>query len=103
MPLEEAIAAAKQVKAQEHITSASERPSAGTTSTSTSRGNSSGLSAREIEVLRLVSQGLTTPQIAERLIISSRTADAHLRSIYSKLDVSSRAAATRYAIEHKLI
>jgi predicted ATPase/DNA-binding CsgD family transcriptional regulator len=103
MPLEEAIAAAKQVKAQEHITSASERPPAETTSTSTSRGNSSGLTAREIEVLRLVSQGLTTPQIAERLIISSRTADAHLRSIYSKLDVSSRAAATRYAIEHKLI
>jgi len=103
MPLEQAIAAAKQVKAQEHITPASERPPAETTSTSTSRGNSSGLTAREIEVLRLVSQGLTTPQIAERLIISSRTADAHLRSIYSKLDVSSRAAATRYAIEHKLL
>jgi DNA-binding NarL/FixJ family response regulator len=103
MPLEEAIAAAKQVKTQEHITPASERTPAETPSTSTSRGNSSGLTAREIEVLRLVSQGLTTPQIAERLIISSRTADAHLRSIYSKLDVSSRAAATRYAIEHKLL
>jgi predicted ATPase/DNA-binding CsgD family transcriptional regulator len=103
MPLEQAIAAAKQVKAQEPITPASERSPAETTSTSTSRGNSSGLTSREIEVLRLVSQGLTTPQIAERLIISSRTADAHLRSIYSKLDVSSRAAATRYAIEHKLL
>ena len=65
--------------------------------------NSFGLTAREIEVLRLVTQGLTTNQIAEQLMISPRTADAHLRSIYSKLEVTSRAAATRSAIEHKLI
>jgi len=56
-----------------------------------------------VEVLRLVTQGLTTLQIAERLIISPRTADAHLRSIYSKLGVTSRSAATRSAIEHKLV
>ena len=60
------------------------------------------LTAREIEVLRLVTVGLTTPQIAEHLIISPRTADAHLRSIYAKLGVTSRSAATRAAIEHKL-
>ena len=42
-------------------------------------------------------------QIAEQLIISPRTADAHLRSIYGKLGVTSRSAATRYAIEHKLV
>jgi DNA-binding NarL/FixJ family response regulator len=50
-----------------------------------------------------VTQGLTTTQIAEQLTISPRTADAHLRSIYRKLAVTSRAAATRSAIEHKLI
>ena len=93
MPLEEAIAEAAQVKVREHITP----------STSPFRGNPFGLTAREIEILRLVTQGLTTTQIAERLMISPRTADAHLRSIYSKLGVTSRSAATRSAIEHKLI
>jgi DNA-binding CsgD family transcriptional regulator len=42
-------------------------------------------------------------QIAQQLIMSPRTADAHLRSIYHKLEVTSRAAATRSAIEHQLI
>ena len=74
-----------------------------TPSTSPSRGNPFGLSARELEVLRLVTQGLTTTQIAEQLMISPRTADAHLRSIYRKFEVTSRAAATRSAIEHQLI
>lgn len=61
-----------------------------------------GLTSREVEVLRLVAQGLTDAQIAERLIISPRTVNNHLTSIYSKLAVSSRAAATRYAIERHL-
>lgn len=61
-----------------------------------------GLTAREVEVLRLVAQGLTDAQIAERLIISPRTVNNHLTSIYSKLHVSSRAGATRYAIERRL-
>jgi predicted ATPase/DNA-binding CsgD family transcriptional regulator len=61
-----------------------------------------GLTAREVEVLRLVAQGLTDAQIAERLIISPRTVNNHLTSIYSKLAVSSRAAATRYALEQHL-
>jgi len=60
------------------------------------------LSGREIEVLRLVAQGLTDAQIAEILVISPRTVNAHLRSIYSKLGITSRNAATRYAIEHRL-
>jgi predicted ATPase/DNA-binding CsgD family transcriptional regulator len=71
--------------------------------TSASRGNSFGLTAREIEVLRLVTLGLTYAQLAEKLVISPRTADAHLRSIYSKLGVTSRSAATRLALEHHLI
>ena len=62
-----------------------------------------GLTAREVEVLRVVAQGLTNEQVAERLIISPRTVDTHLTSIYSKIGVSSRVAATRYAIEHHLV
>ncbi|HEY0753739.1 MAG TPA: tetratricopeptide repeat protein [Ktedonobacteraceae bacterium] len=60
------------------------------------------LSQREHEVLRLVAMGLTNPQIAEHLVISPRTVQAHLRSIYQKLAVTSRSGATRYAIEHHL-
>ena len=103
MTLEEAIAEAVQVKAREHIPPTTAPAPVETPSTSPARGNPFGLTAREIEVLRLVTQGLTTTQIAEQLMISPRTADAHLRSIYSKLEVTSRAAATRSAIEHKLI
>jgi DNA-binding CsgD family transcriptional regulator len=61
-----------------------------------------GLSAREVEVLRLVAQGLTDAEVAERLFLSPRTIGQHLRSIYNKLGVSSRAAATRFAVEHGL-
>jgi predicted ATPase/DNA-binding CsgD family transcriptional regulator/transcriptional regulator with XRE-family HTH domain len=63
---------------------------------------SDGLSAREAEVLRLVAEGLTNPQIADRLYLSPRTVDAHLQRIYRKLDVSNRGAAIRFAIEHGL-
>jgi non-specific serine/threonine protein kinase len=62
-----------------------------------------GLTAREIEVLRLVATGLTDAQVAEKLTISPLTASKHLRSIYSKLHLSSRSAATRFAIEHNLL
>jgi DNA-binding NarL/FixJ family response regulator len=61
-----------------------------------------GLSAREVEVLRLVAKGLTNAQVAEKLFISPRTVNRHLNSIYAKLGVSSRAAATRFAVEHDL-
>ncbi len=62
-----------------------------------------GLTAREVEVLRLLAQGLTDVQIAEQLVISPRTVNNHLTSIYSKIHVSSRSAATRYAMEHYLV
>jgi len=65
-------------------------------------GASLGLTAREVEVLRLLAAGLTDAQIAGQLVISSRTVNAHLTSIYHKIAVSSRAAATRYALEHHL-
>ena len=61
-----------------------------------------GLTAREVEVLRLVAQGLSNAEIAEQLVISLLTVKAHMRSLYNKLDISSRSAATRYAIEHHL-
>jgi len=61
-----------------------------------------GLTAREVEVLCLVAQGLTDAQIAEQLIISPRTVNTHLTAIYGKIQVSSRTAATRYAIEYHL-
>jgi DNA-binding CsgD family transcriptional regulator len=61
-----------------------------------------GLSAREVAVLRLVAQGLTNPQVAERLFLSRRTVEQHLRNIYNKLGVSTRAAATAFAYKHQL-
>ena len=61
-----------------------------------------GLTARQVEVLRLVAGGLTDVQVAEKLVLSPRTVHAHISSIYSKLGVTSRSAATRYAIEHHL-
>jgi DNA-binding CsgD family transcriptional regulator len=64
---------------------------------------SSGLSERELEVLRLVAEALTDAQVADRLSLSPRTVSQHLRSIYNKLGVSSRAAATRFAVEHGLV
>ncbi len=62
-----------------------------------------GLTAREVEVLRLVAQGLTDAQVAEELVISPRTVNTHLKSIYGMIQVTSRSAATRYAIEHQLL
>jgi class 3 adenylate cyclase/DNA-binding CsgD family transcriptional regulator len=62
-----------------------------------------GLTAREVDVLRLVAVGLTDAEVAERLIVSVRTVNAHLRSIYRKLGVRSRAAAGRFAAENDLL
>jgi predicted ATPase/DNA-binding CsgD family transcriptional regulator len=62
-----------------------------------------GLTAREVEVLRLVAQGLSDAQVAERLVISPRTVNFHLTSIYGKIGVSSRSSATRYAMEQHLV
>jgi DNA-binding CsgD family transcriptional regulator len=67
------------------------------------RPRADGLTPREVEILRLVTSGRTNRQLAEELGVSTRTIDAHLRSIYAKLGVKSRSAATRYAVEHDLL
>jgi DNA-binding CsgD family transcriptional regulator len=62
-----------------------------------------GLSPREIEVLRLVADGRTAGDIATQLFISSRTVEHHIEHIYTKIGVSSRAAATRWAVKHQVV
>jgi len=62
-----------------------------------------GLTQREVDVLRLVAQGMTDAQVATKLVLSTRTVSTHLRSIYHKLGVSTRSASTRFAVEHHLL
>jgi DNA-binding CsgD family transcriptional regulator len=62
-----------------------------------------GLTAREVQLLRLVAAGKTNRAIAAELVLSERTVDRHVSNIFTKLGVSSRTAATAYAYEHQLI
>ena len=62
-----------------------------------------GLSRRELEVLRLVSAGRTSHEVAAELFISTRTAEHHIAHIYTKIGVSNRAAATRWAVTHRVV
>ena len=66
-------------------------------------GTTVGLTLAELRVLRLVADGLINAQVARELVVSERTVHAHLRTIYRKLGVSSRGAATRFAVEHGLV
>ncbi len=56
-----------------------------------------------MEVLRLVARGLSNPQIADRLVITRRTAEHHVQDVYARIGVSSRAAAALFAMEHDLL
>lgn len=60
------------------------------------------LTAREKDVLRLIARGLSSAQISAELFITVLTVNSHIRSIYSKIGVNSRSAATRYALDHHL-
>jgi predicted ATPase/DNA-binding CsgD family transcriptional regulator len=60
------------------------------------------LTAREVDVLRLLSQGLSNKKIAEQLVLSPHTVSGHIQSIFGKLALNTRSAATRYALEHHL-
>jgi DNA-binding CsgD family transcriptional regulator len=62
-----------------------------------------GLSRREVEVLRLLADGNTAGEIAAGLFISTRTAEHHIAHIYTKIGVANRAAATRWAVEHRVV
>ncbi|MGH9210236.1 MAG: LuxR C-terminal-related transcriptional regulator [Acidimicrobiales bacterium] len=62
-----------------------------------------GLSARELQVLRLVATGTTNREVAAALVISEKTVARHLSNIFTKLGVSSRAGATAYAYQHDLL
>ena len=93
MTLEQALAGLQETSLSEPVPEAlhAPRPPAPT-----------DLTAREMEVLRLLARGLSNAPIAEELVVSQLTVKAHLRSIYSKLGVTSRSAATRYALEYRL-
>ena len=65
-------------------------------------GRAGGLTPREVQVLRLVATGKTNRAIAAELVLSERTVDRHVSNIFTKLGVSSRAAATAWAYEHRL-
>jgi len=65
--------------------------------------NRGGLSRREVDVLQLAARGLTTREIADRLVISPKTADHHIQHIYTKIDVSTRAAAALWAMQNNYV
>jgi DNA-binding NarL/FixJ family response regulator len=62
-----------------------------------------GLTAREVEVLRLLARGLSNKQIAERLVIARKTVDNHVEHIYAKTGASNRARADLFAVRHGLM
>jgi DNA-binding NarL/FixJ family response regulator len=62
-----------------------------------------GLTAREVEVLRLVASGLTNKEIATRLVITTKTAGNHVEHIYTKIGTSNRASASLFAMQHGLL
>jgi DNA-binding CsgD family transcriptional regulator len=67
------------------------------------QGPPGDLTRREVEVLRLVADGRTTREIAERLFISAKTADTHIQHIYTKIHATNRATATRWALKHGVV
>jgi DNA-binding NarL/FixJ family response regulator len=68
-----------------------------------SAADTAGLSARELEVVRLVAAGRSNQAIAAELVLSEKTVARHLSNIFGKLGVSSRTAAAAYAYEHGLV
>jgi DNA-binding CsgD family transcriptional regulator/tetratricopeptide (TPR) repeat protein len=68
----------------------------------TTRANPAGLTARQLEVLALVADGLTNAEIAERLVVSQRTAEHHVAAVLTKLGVATRREAARRASELRL-
>jgi DNA-binding CsgD family transcriptional regulator len=67
------------------------------------RQGPAGLTLREVDVLRLVARGLSNKEIAERLAISPKTVANHVEHIYTKIDATSRAAASLFTMQHGLL
>ena len=67
------------------------------------REGPAGLTQREVEVLRLLARGLSNKQIAEQLVISPKTVANHVEHIYAKIDASTRARASLFAMQHGLL
>ena len=103
MTPEQALAVVEQTALSSHPPAPATRSARGTRHQLPSPSETLDLTEREVEVLRLVAQGLSDAQVAEALVISPRTVNAHLRSIYSKLGLTSRHAATLFAIKQQLI
>jgi DNA-binding NarL/FixJ family response regulator len=76
---------------------------AGGTSAPTGPANPGGLTDREVEVLGLLARGHTNRKVGELLYISPKTVGRHVENIYAKIGVSTRAGATVYAMEHRLL
>jgi len=100
-PLEQILLEAEAMLQTVPASPASDAPAA-TTSPSHSPALAA-LSRRELEILTLVATGLTDAQIAQHLHLSVRTVGKHVQSIYNKLDIHNRSAATIFAIEHGLL
>ena len=100
MGLEQAIdfALSKEEPSITTVSSTHEQPSS-----SSLPEHPAGLTSREVEVLVLVATGMTNAQVAQRLFLSPRTVQRHLNSVFHKLGVGSRTAATRFALEHNLV
>lgn len=67
------------------------------------KGNSPILTKRETDILKLVVEGFTNPQIAEKLFISTDTVDSHRKNLHTKLNVNNTALLVRYAIENGFV
>ncbi|MBI5105140.1 MAG: helix-turn-helix transcriptional regulator, partial [Solirubrobacterales bacterium] len=78
-------------------------PDAARTRALAARGADHGLTARELEILRMVAGGRTNKAIAAELVLSERTVDRHVSNILAKVGAPSRAAATAFAYEHELV
>ena len=69
----------------------------------TTRANPAGLTARQLEVLALIAEGLTNAEIADRLVVSQRTAEHHVAAVLAKLGAATRRDAARRAAELRLL
>jgi predicted ATPase/DNA-binding CsgD family transcriptional regulator len=99
---EEALAQGRAMGLEEAIEYALSQGESSAIIPSSTPEHPAGLTSREVEVLGMVAAGKTNAQVAKELFLSPRTVETHLTSIYHKLGITSRSAATRFALEHDL-